>query len=79
MTIVVAVYNGATTIAACVSSLLTVRYPRECLEIVVVDNGSTDDTLERLRPFGDGIRVLHEPRVAHPPRATRAFAPLAVN
>lgn len=61
VTIVIAVYNGATTIAACVSSLLAVHYPRESLEIVVVDNGSTDGTLGRLRAFGDDIRVLHEP------------------
>lgn len=61
VTIVIAVDNGATTIAACVSSLLAVRYPRERLEVVVVDNGSTDGTLERLRAFGDDIRVLHEP------------------
>ena len=60
VTVVVAVYNGASTIAACVSSLLAVRYPRECFEIIVVDNASTDETLDRLRPFGEEIRVLHE-------------------
>lgn len=60
VTIVIAVYNGAPTIAACVSSLLGLCYPREHVEIVVVDNGSTDATLERLQAFGSAIRVLHQ-------------------
>ena len=60
VTIVIAVYNGASTIESCVSSLLGLRYPRDHFEIVVVDNGSTDPTLERLQAFGNAIRVLHE-------------------
>jgi GT2 family glycosyltransferase len=61
VTIVIPVYNGERTIADCVSSLLAVRYPRELLEIVLVDNGSTDATLERVRAFGEAVRVVREP------------------
>lgn len=60
-TIVVAVYNGAITIEACVASLLALRYPREDFEVIVVDNGSTDGTRGVLAAFGDQIRVLEEP------------------
>lgn len=60
-TIVVAVYNGASTIEACVSSLLALRFPREDYEIIVVDNGSTDGTRAVLARLGDEVRILDEP------------------
>src|SRR5262245_904804 len=60
-TVVVAVFNGARTIEACVSSLLALRYPRDQCEIIVVDNASTDGTAAVLAPFTDRVRVLHEP------------------
>lgn len=60
LSIVVPVYNGAETIAACVTSLLSIDFPREGYEVVVVDNGSNDGTGEVLRQFGGAIRVLTE-------------------
>lgn len=59
--VIVPVYNGAASIAECVASLLALRFPRERLDIVVVDNASTDRTAELLRGFGAEIRVLFEP------------------
>ena len=61
VTVVVPVYNGARTISACVTSLLALRFDRHRREILVVDNGSTDDTLGELARFGSEISVLHEP------------------
>ncbi|HEU5041238.1 MAG TPA: glycosyltransferase [Gemmatimonadales bacterium] len=46
ISIVVPAYNEGKTILESVRSLLGLRYPR--LEVVVVNDGSTDDTLERL-------------------------------
>ena len=59
-TVVVAAYNEAPTIAACVSSLLAMRIPGGPVEITVVDNGSTDGTRDALASFGKRIRVLTE-------------------
>ena len=61
VTVVVPVYNGASTIADCVRSLIALEYPKERLEIVVVNNLSTDATVSILREFGDAIRLLDEP------------------
>jgi cellulose synthase/poly-beta-1,6-N-acetylglucosamine synthase-like glycosyltransferase len=47
ITVLVPAYNESATIEQTVRSLLTLHYPQ--LEIVVVDDGSTDDTLDRLR------------------------------
>lgn len=46
ISIVVPAYNEGKSILESVRSLLELRYPR--LEVVVVNDGSTDDTLERL-------------------------------
>lgn len=44
MSIVVICYNGAATIGRALQSILTQDYPKDKFEIVVVDDGSTDDT-----------------------------------
>ncbi len=44
VTIVVPVYNGARTIGACLESILKQTYPRDKLEVIVVNNMSTDNT-----------------------------------
>lgn len=59
--VVVPVYNGRKTIEACLESLFVQDYPPEMLEIVVVDNASTDGTAQILGRYQDRITVLSEP------------------
>lgn len=64
ISVVVPVYNGEATIAACLESILSQRLsPRE---IIVIDDGSTDQTpciLDQFcqRQSRDGLVVLHQP------------------
>jgi cellulose synthase/poly-beta-1,6-N-acetylglucosamine synthase-like glycosyltransferase len=58
--VVVAVRNGAASIEACVRSLLCLDYPRDRLELIVVDNASTDHTRVVLGRYRDRIRILDE-------------------
>jgi len=44
VSVVVPVHDGAAVIATCLEALLALDYPRRALEIVVVDNRSTDAT-----------------------------------
>lgn len=53
VSIVVPVFNGAATIAGTVGHLLDQSLPPK--EIIVVDDGSTDDTAEVLKQFANGI------------------------
>jgi glycosyltransferase involved in cell wall biosynthesis len=55
---VVAVYNGETYLSEAIDSLLAQTYPN--LEIVVVNDGSTDGTADVIRRFGDRLRLLHQ-------------------
>jgi GT2 family glycosyltransferase len=60
VTIGIPCYNAAQWIAASVQSALDQTWPDK--EVIVLDDGSTDGTLEVLRKFGDGVRVE---RAAH--------------
>ena len=60
-TVLIDTYNYGQYIEEAVSSVLEQDFPAEEREILVVDDGSTDDTQERLRKFGDAICVLRKP------------------
>ncbi len=59
VTVVVPFYNGASTIRACAESIAALDYPNDRLEILFVDNGSTDDSASIVRRF-PSIRVIEE-------------------
>lgn len=50
-TIIVPCFNEEKTLEATMRSLLTLDYPRSKLSIVIVDDGSTDNTLQKARAF----------------------------
>jgi glycosyltransferase involved in cell wall biosynthesis len=58
ITVVVPSYNQGRFIDETLVSLLDQNYPS--LEILVMDGGSTDDTLERLKRYGDRITWVSE-------------------
>ena len=62
VSVVVPAFDAARTITDCVRSLTALEYPRDRLEIVVVDNGSRDRTRALLEAFGEAIRIVDEPR-----------------
>ncbi len=50
---VIPTYNNVRTVADIVRRTLAV-----CSDVIVVNDGSTDDTLQELQPFGDTIRII---------------------
>lgn len=58
VTIIVPVYNQEKYIRECVDSILMQDY--ENLEIIVVDDGSTDSTPDILKSYGSAIRYIRQ-------------------
>ena len=61
VTVLIDAYNYGHYIEEAVESVLAQEFPREQREILVIDDGSTDDTAERLIKYGDAIRYLRKP------------------
>jgi glycosyltransferase involved in cell wall biosynthesis len=78
ISVVVPAFNESKLIERCLHSIDTAfeaaGVPAEAREIIVVDNGSTDDTGARAK--GTGVRVVHEP-VRQISRARNAGAKFA--
>lgn len=59
VTVLIPVYNRAAQCAEAIASCLAQTW--RPIEIVVIDDGSTDNLAETLAPFGDAVRLGHQP------------------
>mgnify|MGYP003394054389 CR=1 FL=1 len=60
ISVIVPVLNAGSFINDCVTSLINQDFPKDQYEIIIVDNGSKDDTINRLTEYGNSITMLHE-------------------
>lgn len=56
--IIVLNYNGKELLKDCFSSLSRINYPKKRYEIIMVDNGSKDGSIEYVKNFFPHIKVL---------------------
>ena len=54
-------WNGKAQTIACLEALGAVRYPKERLRIILVDNGSEDGSVEAVRASHPGAEILANP------------------
>ncbi len=72
ISVAIPAYNAAPWIATTIDSVLAQTRPP--LEIVVVDDGSTDETVAELARFGDRIRLIRQENRGPSAAYNRAFA-----
>ncbi len=65
VSIIVAAYNEEQGIKECVQSILACDYPMQMMELIVVDNNSSDSTLEILKGINDPRLKICEQKDGH--------------
>ncbi len=73
VSVVVASYNGARTLRTCLESIERLNYPD--YEVILVDDGSTDETAQVVQPRADGAPAFPHLRIIrHPVNAGLSVA-----
>jgi len=67
ISVIIPAFNSAGTINLTLSSIFSNKFPRECFEVLIIDNASTDDTVKVAQRYP--VKVYHcSKRGIGPPR-----------
>ncbi len=58
--VVITAYNYGRFIAEAIESVLSQDFPFEQMEVLIVDDGSTDDTAEQVQRFGSKVKYFYK-------------------
>ena len=58
VSIIIPIYNAKSTLAMCLESIQGLDYPRDKFEVIVIDNGSNDESVEIAKKFD--VKLYHE-------------------
>jgi glycosyltransferase involved in cell wall biosynthesis len=61
ISVLITTYNYGRFIEEAIESVLTQDFPPEQMDVLVVDDGSTDDTSQRVKKYGLRIRYFYKP------------------
>lgn len=65
VSVVVPARNARETLGLCLDGIRNIDYPRDRLELIVVDDGSTDDSREIARRYGAKLLINDIPGLTH--------------
>ena len=58
ITFIVPTYNSAVTLDRCLESIRRQNYDPKLIELIVLDNGSSDDTIEIAHRYNSALRQI---------------------
>lgn len=71
ISVIIPTYQHASALPACVEAVFAQTYPN--LEIIVVDDGSTDNTQEILKKYQDRVKSIHQDNQGSNPARNRGL------
>jgi glycosyltransferase involved in cell wall biosynthesis len=74
LTVLITTYNYGRFIEESVDSVLSQDFPLDKIEVVVVDDGSTDDTAERVKKYGPRISYFYQANAGQAAALNLGFA-----
>lgn len=60
LTLIIPAYNEEETIQMTIESILDADYPEDKLELIVVNDGSQDNTAEKVEPYTDQLTLINQ-------------------
>src|SRR3989344_8365743 len=73
VSVIIRAYNSEKTVKRAVESALSQNFPKKDYEIIVVNDGSIDKTVEILEKYGKKIRLVNQKNRGAIPSANRGF------
>ncbi len=73
VSVILATYNGAAFLRTKLESIFALDYPRDLMEVIVVSDGSTDDTKEIAESYAGRIVFIDAPRRGKGPALNRGM------
>jgi glycosyltransferase involved in cell wall biosynthesis len=59
ISVIIPTHNYGSFIGEAIESILVQDYPQESIEIIIIDDGSTDNTREVIRKYGERVKYLY--------------------
>jgi glycosyltransferase involved in cell wall biosynthesis len=73
VTVFIATYNQCEFLESAINSVMNQDYPQEQFEILVINDGSTDETESILSKYEEVIRVFHQKNIGLPETCNRGL------
>jgi glycosyltransferase involved in cell wall biosynthesis len=74
ITVLIDTYNYGRFIEEAIGSVLSQDFPMDLVQVLVVDDGSTDDTSERVRKYGSKVEYFYKPNGGQASALNEGFA-----